>query len=129
MGLLEDTDPGVRRAAITAAAQLRHPRLIAPLVVALEDSSQRADAESALVAIGRDALPQVLDAFTGAREEGEQIRLLRLAVRLGGEAAEGLLMSCVAAPSRKLREVFEEFSDVEDLHEYINKAFLDYKKN
>ena len=59
--LLADADPSVRAAAVRSARRVHDPRLVPPLLAALDDPAVRRDAGAALVACGTAAVRPLLD--------------------------------------------------------------------
>lgn len=83
IGLLQDPEPAVRRAAIQAAGRLGNPRLWGPVLEGLREPSLRSAALAALVAGGEGVLDLLEPAYDEAESAGERATLRRLA-RLSG---------------------------------------------
>jgi len=65
ISLLADPDPDVRRAALAASGQVRHPRLLPLVARNLDDLATRSAASDALVLYGDLILPLVEQALSG----------------------------------------------------------------
>ncbi|GBC62415.1 hypothetical protein DENIS_3387 [Desulfonema ishimotonii] len=90
--LLEDSDAGVRRAAISASGKLRNPRLLPALLenFAIPDFSTAA--VSAVTAFGPDILPDVEAAFDREDQTRQvRIKIIRVISRVGGNRATEIL--------------------------------------
>lgn len=97
--LLHDGDPRVRRAALRAAGQVKHPRLWPLVVEALAPPSVREAAALALIDGGEEALPAIEAAFASADQPGAvRVRLARVCGRIGGERALALLRGRIGCP-------------------------------
>jgi AAA family ATP:ADP antiporter len=104
--LLQDETQEVRQAALEAAAQVRHPRLLPALVDNLCDAATRSAALAALLAYGPAVLPLVAAALEG--ETGHSVadvaRLVRLCGQIGGPDALALLWQHVQHPHAEIQE-------------------------
>jgi AAA family ATP:ADP antiporter len=99
VNLLRDRDVTVRRAALRAAGQIRHPTLWPWVVQELRSSRTRAAAIAALAAGGDSALPEIRAAL--ARADADAILRMRLAQvcgRIGGQAVVALLKDRINDP-------------------------------
>lgn len=103
-GLLVDTDPGVRRAALRAARGVRDPRLIPLLLPALRSPGTRAVAGEALVAIGAPAVEPLSDLLRG-ESTPRDLRLAapRLLREIADPRAYERLRALVSAEDSHLR--------------------------
>ncbi len=90
---LRDEDPGVRRAALVAAARVRHPRLLEPVIDNLAHPATRSSAMSALLTADETILPFAAAALAAgeAHQAGQVIHLVRVCGQLGGERCIALL--------------------------------------
>ena len=103
--LLPDPDPGVRRAALTAAGQVKHLRLLPLVVNNLCDRTTRSAASDALVAYGDLILPTVEEALSGgAVSEENTVRLVRACVQVKGEKVLNLMRAHIDHPSDVVRD-------------------------
>ncbi len=86
--LLQDDDPEVRRAALVAAGQINHPRLLPPVIASLSQRQLRSTAMAALVAGRESVLPLVEKALADETDYDEEtvIRLVRVCGDIKGEA-------------------------------------------
>jgi HEAT repeat protein len=91
--LLADEDVQVRLAALTAAGQVKHARLLPLVIDSLGEAATRAEAMLALIACGEVALPIVAQALAGeTRYDQETIRrLVRVCGRIKGNRVIDLL--------------------------------------
>jgi ATP:ADP antiporter, AAA family len=105
--LLEDADPGVRRGALRAAAQIASPALCPAVLPSLAVPSLRSPALAALAAVGPPALPILDAAIDRAPGSGpERLLLLRVTRRIGGAEAVELLRQRLDDPDGEIhREV------------------------
>ena len=83
IALLSDPSPNVRRAALTAAGQVKHPSLLSLVVCNLSDYPTRSAASEALVAYGKLMLPIVEEALIGDKTSEENTVRLVCAVPAG----------------------------------------------
>jgi ATP:ADP antiporter, AAA family len=103
--LAVDPNPDVRRAALEAAEQVRHPRLLPQLLAALDQEATRSTAACVLTAFGEAVLPYARQALSGEdpRLSAHAGRLARLCGRIGGESAMGLLLRFIGHPDDDVR--------------------------
>lgn len=102
--LLVDERPGVRIAALGAAAKLRHRDLWPPAIAALATPATAPAAAIALVAAGPAVLPLLGEALAGADTDRVAKRhLAQIAGRIGGAEAMTLLARHLRAPDVALR--------------------------
>jgi hypothetical protein len=101
--LLEDRDPEVRRAALSAAGRVGEPDLFPVVVRSLGDRRLHGAALGALRAGGEAAVPAILRAL----EEGARGRiahdLVRVLGRLGRAQARPVLEACLEVQDARLR--------------------------
>ncbi|MDP6358219.1 MAG: MFS transporter [Planctomycetota bacterium] len=84
--LLEDDDPAVRRAALTAAGNLNNPRLWPYLIHNLPEAGLRSNAISSLITIGEPVLPLLATEFERQDQSRDiQIRIARTCGRIRQE--------------------------------------------
>ncbi|MEZ4660194.1 MAG: Npt1/Npt2 family nucleotide transporter [Caldilineaceae bacterium] len=93
LGLLRDPEPAVRRAALTAAAQMPHPKLWPVAAAALGDSATRAVAQRALAAGGDEALLAITNGWRTAADPMLRKALARACGRLRSPAAVTFLLT------------------------------------
>ena len=105
ISLLSDPDPDVRRAALAAAGQVRHPRLL-PLVASnLSDRATRTAASEALISYGDLILPMVERALaSGAVSEENTVRLVRVCRQVKGDQVQNLMRCHLDHPSNMVRD-------------------------
>ncbi|MDX1612916.1 MAG: HEAT repeat domain-containing protein [Candidatus Promineifilaceae bacterium] len=91
--LLVDPDDTVRRAALTAAGQVQHPRLLPRVVSNLAHHSTRSAAVTALASFGQAIVPHAADALSGQSSHSRQatVRLVRICGQIDGDAVVNLL--------------------------------------
>jgi AAA family ATP:ADP antiporter len=102
--LLADDDPGVQRAALLAAGQLKSPRLWPLVVEQLSSTRTRSAATCALVAGGQSAMPEIEAAF-GRQERDREVlvRLAQICGRVGGERMLTWLKDKIGYPDQEVR--------------------------
>jgi HEAT repeat protein len=105
ISLLADPDADVRRAALAAAGQVKHMRLL-PLVVSnLSDRATRTASAEALVAYDDLILPIVERALSGgAVPEEDTVRLVRVCRQVKGEQVLYLMRRHLNHPSDMVRD-------------------------
>jgi AAA family ATP:ADP antiporter len=112
VNLLRDGDLAVRRAALRAAGQIRHPALWPLVVQELRSPRTRGAAIAALAAGGDSALTEIR--VTLARADADAIMRMRLAQvcgRIGGKAVVALLKDRINDPDSAARsEVLKTLS-------------------
>ncbi len=92
LSLLSDPAARVRRAALAAAGQVRHPRLLPLVINSLSDAATRSAAFEALVAYGDIMLPAVEAALSnGGLSEEDTVRLVRACGQVKGEQVLALM--------------------------------------
>lgn len=92
LALLQDEQPAVQRAALTAAGKIRHPNLWPAAVACLAAPQVRSAAVAALAAGAETALPAVEQAFAQPGQRRDvAARLARVCGRIGGARAAALL--------------------------------------
>lgn len=93
VALLADPEWQVRYAALVAASQVRHDRLLPLIVDNLSDSRTRSAATTALVAYGPAALPSADNALSSPRATPPALagRMARICGQIGQPEAVGLL--------------------------------------
>lgn len=92
ISLLSDPDPSVRRAALEAAGQVKHPHLLPLVTAGLSDSRTRSAASAALVSYGDLMLPMVEEALASDEvPEESTTRLVRVCFQIKGEQVLGLM--------------------------------------
>jgi HEAT repeat protein len=107
--LLADPDLAVRRAALSALAQVRVPTtwasgIYSVAIDALADAHLRRPATTGLIAGGGAALPAIRAALEGPTPSREVlIALLRALGKIGGQPAAELLLSRLAHPDDGVR--------------------------
>jgi ATP:ADP antiporter, AAA family len=103
--LLADEDFSVRQAALIAAGQVNHPRLLPHIIMNLTHRRLRSAAMGALVAGGETILPTVEKALAGETQYNEEdvIRLLRVCGQIKGEQAISLLKQHLNHPLDQVR--------------------------
>lgn len=94
LDLLHDPEPTVRRAALTAAAQLPHPKLWTAAVAALADNATRRVAQRALAAGGDSVLPALIQGWAAA-SPAQRLALVRTCGRLRSPAAAAFLLTVI----------------------------------
>jgi HEAT repeat protein len=106
LSLLEDEDVGVRRAALSAAAQIKNPRLWPLALDALADPQLRSLAMAALVAGGDGAVGLLEEAYDAAERAGDrpgQRRSVRLCSQIRGPRAADMLWRKAECPDGEVR--------------------------
>jgi AAA family ATP:ADP antiporter len=102
--LLCDDDLAVRRAALHAAGQIRHPRLWPLVVQELYIPQTRNAAMAALVSGGESALPDIRSAFSPIDADAMmRMYLAQVCGRIGSEACAALLMERIEEPNPDAR--------------------------
>jgi len=102
--LLEDNEQNVKKAALRAAGQTRHPKIYKTVITALESPSTRSLAFSALVAGGDAALPEIINALQNELLHRRiHLRLVRACANIKSEAALHVLESLIRHPNTNLR--------------------------
>ena len=102
--LLHDNDDYVRRAAVSAAGKIRHPRLWADVIEAVDDAATRPAALLALVSGGAGALSEVSAAFERPDYSTQQlIRLVRICGRIRNDDALRFLEARLEFPDADVR--------------------------
>ncbi|MCB8943234.1 MAG: HEAT repeat domain-containing protein [Ardenticatenaceae bacterium] len=106
LSLLQDEAQAVRQAALTAAAQVRHPRLLPLIIHNLNQPATRSAALEALLAYGPASLPHAAAALNGttAMNVNNVKRLVRLCGQIGGIEAISLLRQHLHHPHREVQE-------------------------
>lgn len=104
LGLMEDSDAEVERAAMLAAGKLRNPRLVAPLIERLREPAQREASLRALASFGEAALPALAAASDrkGAAEV-DRVRLIRLIGRIRSESSKDRLVDDLGVTLPRVR--------------------------
>jgi len=104
--LLRDADPEVRRAALLAAGQCTHPRLLPALIDNLAAANTRSAAMTALTASGDLVLPVVEQALTGeaAYDIETRRRLVRLCGQIKGAGIVNLFTQHLDHPHHELQQ-------------------------
>lgn len=100
--LLEDDDLEVRQAALQAAGQLIHPRLVPVLLEQTHPGLYQA-ATRALVAHGKHTLPLLADTLEEALHRPQRLRLIGILARISDEAAVELLLQQLRYPDALVR--------------------------
>lgn len=110
--LLQDAEPSVQRAALSAAGKLQQPKLWPAVIDALTGSQTRAVAQNALVAGGEAALPYLKRALTDIRagdhtptyyERQRCLALVRVCGRLRRVQAVDALLPLLIYPALPVR--------------------------
>ncbi len=104
LGLLDDEDRSVRRAALQAAARAGGPLVWPAVVAALSDRRTSGAATAALLAGGEAVLPHLGPALLGETDPYVLVRLIRVAAARGGDAARALVLKHVASPDAAVRQ-------------------------
>ena len=106
LSLLADDLPEVRLAALGAASQVRHPRLLDAILANLARPGTRSAAIGALVAYRDAILPTVKDALEGntSLEKDQVLRLVRACGQVGGSGAISALKAHVRHPEAPIRQ-------------------------
>ena len=105
VALLSDPDPDVRRAALTAAGQVKHPSLLPLVVSGLSDHTTRSAASEALVAYGKLMLPIVDAALSGDEiSEENTVRLVRACQQVKGDEVIALMCRHIDHASNAVRD-------------------------
>ncbi len=104
--LLQDEAKEVRQAALTAAAQVRHLRLLPLIINNLQQTATRSTALTALQAYGHAILPLTAAALDGATaySHDDIKRLVRVCGQIGGEATIALLRQHLQHPHHEIQE-------------------------
>lgn len=101
--LLDDQDAGVRTGALGAAAALRSPALVPPLLARLESRDAGA-AIAAIAAYGDEVLPALAGALAGASAaHAIRVQVPRVLARLGTARSADLLLAHLADPDARMR--------------------------
>lgn len=105
LALLTDKDLAVRRAALLAAGQVRHPRLLPLVANNLGEAATRSAALATLATSGETVLPLVEKALGGHNGYDPQVvrRLVNLCGQLRSAPATTLLQKYLAYPDRELQ--------------------------
>jgi len=92
LSLLADPNANVRRAALAATGQVKHPRLLPLVINSLSDVTTRSAAFDALVSYGDSMLPSVEKALlNGGLSEEDTVRLVRACGQVKGEQVLALM--------------------------------------
>lgn len=104
--LLRDADPEVRRAALLAAGQCAHPRLLPALIDNLATADTRSAAMTALTASGDMVLPVVEQALAGeaAYDIETRRRLVRMCGQIKGAGVIELFTQHLDHPHHELQQ-------------------------
>ncbi len=103
--LLADPNPQVRRAALRAAGNVRHPRLLTAIVENLAERATRSAASDALVAYGDRMLPLVESALSGDDFAPETtLRLVRACLPVKGAAVQAVMARHLNHPDDAVRD-------------------------
>jgi AAA family ATP:ADP antiporter len=110
--LLHDDNLAVRRAALWAAGQIRHPRLWPLVVQELRIPQTRGAAMAALVSGGESTLPEIGPVFTQVDADAVmRMYLAQVCGRIGGETSTALLKGRINEPNPDTRsEVLKALS-------------------
>jgi HEAT repeat protein len=110
--LLCDNDLAVRRAALRAAGQIRHPRLWPLVIPELHNPQTRGAAIAALVSGGEDTLPEIGSAFTQVSADAMmRMFLAQVCGRIAGDGSIALLKDRINEPNPDARsEVLKALS-------------------
>jgi len=111
--LLEDSSLEVRLAALQAAGQVRHPRLLDAILPNLTRPGTRSAAVGALVAYGEAILPLIKKALAGetSMDTDQILRLVRIGGQVGGERLIVELKKHLRHPNPAVRQqVFSALS-------------------
>jgi len=104
LSLLSDAEPSVQRAALAAAAQLKHPKLWPVVVAALASPKMRAAAQAALVAGGEATLVHLKTALAQAGQQPQLwIELVRTCGRIRSPQTMLLLLPHINFPNLQVR--------------------------
>jgi AAA family ATP:ADP antiporter len=104
LDLLCDDDLKVRRAALRAAGQIRHPRLWPLVIQGLCSSQTRNPAVAALVSGGEDTLQEIRAALAMAEQDAStRMRLAQVCGRIGSGAFTALLEDRINEPNPDVR--------------------------
>ncbi len=129
--LLSDPDPDVRRAALTAAGQVKHLSLLSLVVNNLSDHTTRSAASEALVSYGNLMLPIVEEALSGDEiSEDNTVRLVRVCLQVKGEEMIKLMCRHVDHSSNAVRDQIFAVLSACDYHAHgtelaaVNNALL-----
>lgn len=106
MTLLQDEENEVRQAALMAAAQVRHLRLLPLIINNLSNSATRSAALSTLLAYREAVLPTIAAALNGRTEysPSDIKRLVRLCGQIGDGEAVALLQQHLSHPQSDIQE-------------------------
>ena len=103
MPLLQDTAPEVRRAALTAAGKIRHPKLWPLVLNNLTAPGVGSAAVTALVAGGEAVLPTLATAFSSSQDRTMRSCIARISGRIRGSGAMTLLQKHLDVPDAVVR--------------------------
>lgn len=102
--LLNDWEPSVCRAALTAAGKLLHPRLLPGLMETFRTPELREDAVAALLQFKEKAFPEIHNALISAENPFQfRIMLATTVGRMHTPAAEKFLFGHISAADRRVR--------------------------
>ena len=102
--LLNDPDPGVRKAALRAAGQLNSPNLWPLVLEGIDSPEVRGAACSAMAAAGEKVLPEIRARFERpVIERASLLRLIQTMGRIGGSQVIGLLETKLDDPDPEVR--------------------------
>jgi HEAT repeat protein len=106
LDLLADEAVPVRQAALEAAAQVRHPRLLSAVIGNLRPAATRTAALNTLLVYGPAGLPAIAVALDNHTDysSSEVQRLVRLGGQIGGPAAIDLLRQHWQHPDSAIQE-------------------------
>ena len=106
LALLQDEAQEVRQAALTAAAQVRHLRLLPLIINNLQQTATRSTALATLQAYGHTILPLTAAALDGATaySHDDIKRLVRVCGQIGGERTVALLRQHLQHPHHEIQE-------------------------
>jgi CRP-like cAMP-binding protein/HEAT repeat protein len=102
--LLHDTDPGVQRAALSAACSLKNPRLWPIVIELLDNHPVRNAAAAALTHAGEAVLPALFEVFSQpGQTHPVQEQILRICGRIGSPASSSWLFEHISSPDGFIR--------------------------
>ena len=110
--LLADGSAEVRREALLAAANVSHPRLLAPVIANLKSAATRSAAMSALAAAGDALVPLIDEALDGqapdrvpdgGHDKDTLLRLIRCCSRSGGDGATAAFARRITHPDEDIQ--------------------------
>ncbi len=102
--MLHDDSPRVQRAALTAAGNVKNPKLWPIVLDKLDSPRVRSTAISALVTGGASVLPALIKALEdGSASTEKRIRVARISGQIGGDEAVGLLQTQINYPDNDVR--------------------------